>query len=282
MILNEYCSEDEAKSTICEIGRKMYEKGFVAANDGNITIRTGAEEIWITPSGISKSSLKPDMLLRSSLKGEILEGKGKPTSELLMHLRVYQENDAILSTCHSHSPWALAFACSGIEPDRALAPEPMVLVGPVRIAPFAYPGSQELAESIAPFCRENNVILMANHGSLSWGTTPIEAWYRMEALEAYCRLSAMLSFFPREPRYLGDEQIERIMTNPAYGVSSLGRHRGVAEPHNEEKGIPMSEMGLVNSFWVASAFSNGDFLDALAERLAARLAQMPYKGSGSS
>jgi L-fuculose-phosphate aldolase len=266
-----YCSNEEAKSLICDIGKKMYAKDFVAANDGNITIRVGSDEVWVTPNGVSKSLLEPGNLLKVSLRGDLLEGEGIPTSELPMHLRIYHENDAVVSTCHSHSPWALAFACSGIEPDRALAPEPMVLVGPVKIAPFAYPGTNELADSIAPFCKDYNVVLLANHGSLAWGRTPLEAWYRMEALEAYCRLNAMLAFFPVEPRYLGEDQIEHIMTKPEYDVSTLGRHHGVPHSSNTGAGAPLSGIGLTGSSWILAVFESESFLDGLAERIAMRI-----------
>jgi len=89
----EYCGDEEAKSLICEIGKRMYEKGFVAANDGNITIRVGDDALWMSPAGISKAFLKPEMLVKTDMEGKVLQGSWKPTSELLMHLRVYAEND---------------------------------------------------------------------------------------------------------------------------------------------------------------------------------------------
>jgi L-fuculose-phosphate aldolase len=246
----------------------MYDKGFVAANDGNITVKVGENEIWVTPAGVSKSLLRPEMLVKTDMEGNILRGSWKPSSELLMHLRVYKENGEVVSTCHSHSPFALAFACTGIEPDLAIAPEPMVLVGPVRIAPFAYPGTAELADSIAPYCKANKVVLMANHGSLTWGTRPMEAWYRMEALEAYCKVIAMLEFFPRKPRLLGDEQIEHIMFHPEYGVEALGRHKGASRSTNTETGVPLSTL------------SRGALLDDLAERIVGRLAALTGQSEG--
>jgi L-fuculose-phosphate aldolase len=273
MSKRKYCRDAKAKSMICDIGRRMYDKGFVAANDGNITMRVGDDEVWVTPAGVSKSLLAPGMLQKTDMSGKVLAGSGTPTSELLMHLRVYRENDAVVSTCHSHSPFALAFACAGIEPDWAVAPEPMVLVGPVRIAPFAYPGTVELADSIAPFCRDNKVLLLANHGCLTWGNSPMEAWYRMEALEAYCKLTAILRFFPRDPRFLGEDQIEHIMANPAFGVSALGRHKGVARSENMAPGIPLSSLPLAGPM-------NEELLCALAGRIAEKLAERGGSSEG--
>jgi L-fuculose-phosphate aldolase len=274
-----YPGDDEARSLVCEIGKKMYDKGFVAANDGNITMRVGDDELWVTPAGVSKSSLRPETLMKTDLGGRLLEGSGKTTSELLMHLRVYKENGAVVSTCHSHSPYALAFACAGIEPDKALAPEPMVLVGPVRIAPFAYPGTAELADAIAPYCKGNKVVLLANHGSLTWGESPMEAWYRMEALEAYCRLTAIMQFFPRA-RLLGQDQIERIMNNPDYGVSALGRHKGVERSTNTEPAVPLSALALDGASPAIAGMGAEDFLDRLAARIVEGLAARTGPGKG--
>jgi L-fuculose-phosphate aldolase len=281
----EYCGDEEAKSLICDIGKRMYDKGFVAANDGNITIRVADDALWVTPAGVSKSLLRPEMLIKTDLGGEVLEGDMRPSSELLMHLRVYEENDAIVSTCHSHSPYALAYACAGIEPDWAIAPEPMVLVGPVRVAPFAYPGTSELADSIAPYCKDNKVVLMANHGSLTWGASPIEAWYRMEALEAYCKVTAILEFFPREPRFLGEDQIEHIMSHPEYGVSALGRHKGVALSTNTLPGLPLSAVSTgarARAFGAATEDSLEELANRIADKLAFRIGQRGNAMTGFS
>ncbi|MGO8694854.1 MAG: class II aldolase/adducin family protein [Rectinemataceae bacterium] len=267
----EHLDDSEVKLLICDIGARMYNKGFVAANDGNITIRVGEDRLWITPTGISKSLLKPEMLLQTDMEGNVIQGTGKPTSELAMHLRVYKENPEVISTCHSHSPFALAFACAGVEPDKAIAPEPMVLVGPVKIAPFAFPGTTELADSIAPFCKNNKVVLLANHGSLTWGTTPIEAWYRMEALEAYCKIVAILEFLPFGSRLLGEDQIEKIMSHPGYGVEALGRHKGVMNSTNMAPGIPLSSISSENGIRVGLGWMSANFIDELARRIADKL-----------
>jgi L-fuculose-phosphate aldolase len=242
-----YLPEREAKGLICKIGSLMYQRGFVAANDGNITIRVSDTDIWVTPANLSKAFLNPESLVKVDIGGRILEGSSEPTSELSMHLRVYNENPEVVSTCHSHSPYALAFACAGIEPDLALTPGAMVIVGPVHIAPFAFPGTVALADSIAPYCKDHHVVLLANHGSLSWGESPLAAWYRMEALEAYCQLTCIVTGMWREPRLLGQDQIDVIMENPKYGVASLGRHIGVPASMNSGPGIPLSSIFMPKS-----------------------------------
>ena len=102
-----YISDDEAKQIICEIGHKMYTRGYVATNDGNITVRVADDALWVTPTGVSKGDLKPDMLVKTDLQGNILEGSWKPTSEMQMHLQAYWEDDSIMSTGHAHSLYTI-------------------------------------------------------------------------------------------------------------------------------------------------------------------------------
>ena len=180
-----YLPDYEAKKMICEIGRRVYNKNFVAANDGNITIKTGPNTIWATPTGVSKGFMTPDMLVKLDLNGKVLAGKRKPSSEIKMHLRVYKENPEVHAVVHAHPPVATSFAIAGIDLDQAVSPEAVVILGTVPVAPYATPGTEEVPESIAPYCKDYNAVLLANHGALTWGKDIIEAYYRMESLEHY-------------------------------------------------------------------------------------------------
>lgn len=180
-----YLSDDEAKEMICEIGRRVYNKNFVAANDGNISIKVGLNEVWATPTGVSKGFMTPDMLVKVDLTGKVLEGTRKPSSELKMHLRVYLENEEITAVVHAHPQAATAYAMAGIPLDHAYSPEGVILLGKVPVSPYAAPGTQEVPDSIAPYCKDYNAVLLANHGALTWGRDIIEAYYRMESLEHY-------------------------------------------------------------------------------------------------
>lgn len=180
-----YYSDFEAKKWICEIGRRVYNKNFVAANDGNISVKVGPNTIWTTPTGVSKGFLTPDMMVKMDLSGKVLSGKMKPSSEVKMHLRVYNENPDVNAVVHAHPPVATSFAIAGISLDKPVSPEAVVLLGTVPVAPYATPGTQEVPDSIAPFCKDYNAVLLANHGALTWGKDILQAYYRMESLEHY-------------------------------------------------------------------------------------------------
>lgn len=188
LINGKYYSDFEAKNLICEIGRRMYGRNFVASNDGNISVKVGPNAIWCTPTGVSKGFMTPDMLVKMDLKGNVISGKNKPSSEVKMHLRVYNENPEVNGVTHAHPPVATSFAIAGIQLDKAVLPEAVVLLGNVPVAPYATPGTQEVPDSIAPYCRDYNAVLLANHGALTWGKDVMEAWYRMESLEHYAMI----------------------------------------------------------------------------------------------
>lgn len=180
-----YYSDFEAKKLICEIGRRIYNKNFVAANDGNISVKVGPNTIWTTPTGVSKGFMTPDMMVKMDLSGKVIAGKMKPSSEVKMHLRVYNENPEVNAVVHAHPPVATSFAIAGINLDKPVSPEAVVLLGTVPVAPYATPGTQEVPDSIAPYCKDYNAVLLANHGALTWGADLIQAYYRMESLEHY-------------------------------------------------------------------------------------------------
>ena len=180
-----YLSDYEAKKQIIAIGKRMYDKGFVASKDGNISCRVGPNTIWTTPTGVSKGFMTPDMLVKMNFDGKVLMGKLKPSSEVKMHLRVYNENPDVMAVTHAHPPVATSFAIAGISLDRAILPEAVVNLGSVPIAHYATPGSQDVPDSIAPYCNTHNAVLLANHGALSWGKDLTEAYHRLESLEYY-------------------------------------------------------------------------------------------------
>lgn len=184
----QYPSDFEAKKMIIEIGKRMYQKGFVAANDGNISCKVAPDIIWTTCTGVSKGFMTPDMLVKMNINGKVLIGQRKPSSEVKMHLRVYEENPEVMAVTHAHPPVATSFAIAGIGLDKAVLPEAVVQLGTVPIAKYATPGTQEVPDSIAPFCKDYNGVLLANHGALSWGRDVTEAFYRLESMEYYATI----------------------------------------------------------------------------------------------
>lgn len=208
---NKYYSDFEAKKWICEIGRRVYNKNFVAANDGNISVKVGPNTIWTTPTGVSKGFMTPDMMVKMDLSGKVLAGRLKPSSEVKMHLRVYNENPELNAVVHAHPPVATSFAIAGISIEKPVSPEAVVLLGTVPVAPYATPGSQEVPDSIAPFCKDYNAVLLANHGALTWGRDIIEAYFRMESLEHVALMHMYSNNIINKANELNCDQVETLM-----------------------------------------------------------------------
>ncbi|MCI9473629.1 MAG: class II aldolase/adducin family protein [Flavonifractor sp.] len=208
--MSAYPTDREAKTLLLEAGRRLYERGFVASNDGNMSVLVSAGTLWTTPTGVSKGFMTEDMLVKTDLAGTVLEGTRKPSSELKMHLRVYQENPDLRAAVHAHPPAATSFAIAGLPLDRPILPEAIVQLGTVPVAPYAEPGTQAVPDSIAPFCRDFGGVLLANHGALTWGYDLTQAYYRMETLEYYAQVTINSVFLLGRANALTGEQVERL------------------------------------------------------------------------
>lgn len=210
-----YPSDLEAKRDILEAGRRMHAKGFVAANDGNLSCRVGEDAVWVTPSGVSKGYMTEEMLLLVDLRGNVLAGSGVPSSEAKMHLGVLAANAALVSCVHAHPPYATMLAIAGIPIERALLAE-TVLLGVVPVAPYAELGTDEVPASVVPLCRDYNAALLANHGAVSWGESVMQAYFRMEMLEACARLEYMSRILGKA-NLLTHGQVQAIMAQQRPG-----------------------------------------------------------------
>ncbi|WP_163100789.1 class II aldolase/adducin family protein [Peribacillus alkalitolerans] len=206
-----YPTDLEAKELICEIGRRIYNKNFVAANDGNISIKVGQDTIWTTPTGVSKGFMTPDMMVKMDLTGNVLIGEFSPSSEVKMHLKVYNENPDVNAVVHAHPPVATSFAIAGISLDQPISPEAVVILGTVPVAPYATPGTDEVPASIAPYCKGYNAVLLANHGALTWGRDILEAYYRMESLEHYALMTMYSNNIIKQVNELNSSQISDLI-----------------------------------------------------------------------
>src|SRR5687767_3925712 len=176
------------KQDMCEIGRRIYNKGFAAANDGNITVRTGENEVLCTPTMHSKGFLKPEDVCLIDMTGKQLAGIKKRSSEALLHLEIYKERLDVKSVVHCHPPHATAFAIAREPIPQCVLPEVEVFLGDVPITKYETPGGKQFAETILPFVTKTNVIILANHGTVSYGTDVERAYWWTEILDAYCRM----------------------------------------------------------------------------------------------
>lgn len=179
------------KEQICDVCHKMWQQGWVAANDGNVSVKLDDGTFWITPSGISKSFITPDMLLRVNAHMEVLEGpKGNvPSSELKMHMRCYEKRADVGAVVHAHPPTATGYAVANIPLDDYSMIETVIAIGAIPVTPYGAPSTYEVPDAIEPYLQNHDVMLLQNHGALTVGANLITAYYRMETLELFAKIS---------------------------------------------------------------------------------------------
>ncbi len=176
------------KEEICEIGRRLYAKGFAAGNDGNISYRLGPNEVLCTPTMISKGFMKPSDLCIVDMDGNQISGSRKRTSEILLHLTIMKERPDVNAVVHCHPPHATAFAIAREPIPQSVLPEVEIFLGIIPIARYATPGNQKFADTVKPFAKDSSVIILANHGTVSFGESVEKAYWWTEILDAYCRM----------------------------------------------------------------------------------------------
>lgn len=174
---------ESVREEICRVCRLLYDRGYVVSNDGNVSARVEEERVLITPSGVGKGRVTPDMLVLCDLEGRILEGDRHPSSESGMHLMVYRERPDVRAVVHAHPPFSTARAiCRRPLTERYLA-EMILGLGEVPVTEFAMPSTAEVPDSVRPFVRTHSAVLLANHGSLAWGPDLLSAFDRLEVVE---------------------------------------------------------------------------------------------------
>lgn len=207
------------KQDICEIGRRIYAKGFAAANDGNITVRISENEVLCTPTMHSKGFLKPEDISTIDMTGKQIAGQKKRSSEALLHLEIYKQRPELKSVVHCHPPHATAFAVAREPIPQCVLPEVEVFLGDVPITKYETPGGQAFADTIVPFVKKCNVMILANHGTVSFGEDVEKAYWWTEILDAYCRI-LMLSRQLGRVNYLDQrESTELLQLKDKWGFS---------------------------------------------------------------
>lgn len=204
-------NEYEIKKEMCEIGKRVYNRGMVAANDGNFSVRISENEVLCTPTGVSKGFMTPDYICKVDLDGNVLQAnKGfRPSSEIKMHLRVYKERPDVKSVVHAHPLYATTFAIAGIPLTQPIMPEAVIALGCVPIAEYGTPSTVEIPDNLEKYLPYFDAVLLENHGALTWSTDLMAAYMKMESLEFYAELlykSKMLG----GPKEFDKEQIEKL------------------------------------------------------------------------
>jgi L-fuculose-phosphate aldolase len=182
-------TESQNRNDIIEVCKRIHANGWVAANDGNVSIRTGPDTVLCTPTGMSKGYLSCDQLIKVDMSGNKIEGELEPSSEVKMHIDVYQNKPGINSVVHAHPPYATGFAVAGVPLDQCVMPEIIIGLGSIPLAKFGTPSTMEIPEKVRPYLKEHNVFLLENHGALSVGNDVFQAYYRMESLELFAKIS---------------------------------------------------------------------------------------------
>jgi L-fuculose-phosphate aldolase len=220
------------------IGRLMSEKGWIAASDGNLSIRLGDDRILVTPAGACKGLLAEHDPIVCSLDGKKVEGKGEPTSELHMHLTIYRMRPDVHAVVHAHPPVSTGFAVAGRELNLGLLPEVIVGLGSVPLATYGTPGTPALGESLLPHVQQHDAVLLANHGAVAWGEDLFQAYCRMEKVEHFAHITFVAELLGGA-RALPRAEIEKLFAARArYGIKSRTRF---------EPGSPLAAEDLPDS-----------------------------------
>ena len=213
-------TEGSLRGDIVEVGRRMYARGYTASNDGNISVRLGADRLLMTPKGVCKGFLTPDMMCITDLDGRKLQGEREPSSETLMHLEVYRQRPDVHAVVHAHPPVATGFAVAGIPLTRAVLAEVLTTLGSIPIAEYATPSTSELPEAVGKYIKAHDGMLLANHGALTVGADLFAAYFKMETIEHFARISLVARLLGRE-NLLAREEVDRLQgLRGTYGVQA--------------------------------------------------------------
>jgi L-fuculose-phosphate aldolase len=207
---------------IVEIGRRLWTRGFVASNDGNISVKVAPDRLLMTPSGVSKYDMTVEMMVVTDLRGQVVSAAPgrRPSSEMLMHLVAYDTRPDVGAVVHAHPPIATGFAVAGIALDRAVLAEVVTTLGSIPIAEYGTPSTRELADSVAPYFRAHDGLLLANHGAVALGRDLWSAYYKMETIEHFARISFVARQLGRE-HLLSREEVDRLQDlRGTYGIAS--------------------------------------------------------------
>jgi L-fuculose-phosphate aldolase len=211
-------TEDEHRRDICTVGRWVHERGFVAATDGNISIRLDSKRVLTSPTAISKGMMTPDDLVITDMQGKKLAGRRNASSELAMHLLIYKRRPDINAVCHAHPPTATGYAAAGIPLNKALVSEVVLALGCIPVAKYGTPGTPELTDALEPLVPNYDAILMANHGVVTYGQDLLMAFFRMETVEHFAKVALVTELLGKQV-LLSSGDVEKLLAARArYGL----------------------------------------------------------------
>ena len=220
-------NSQEIKELICDVCHKMWQLGWVAANDGNVSVKMDDGTFWVTPTGMSKSFITPDKLIRIDKDMNVVEGAPglKPSSETKMHMRCYEERPDVGAVVHAHPPTATGYAVANRPLDNYSMIETVIAIGSIPVTPSGTPSTYEVPDAITPYLQEHDVLLLQNHGALTVGCDLITAYYRMETLELYAKISLNAELLGGAQE-ISRENIDKLLYLRENYYHVTGRHPG--------------------------------------------------------
>ncbi len=233
-------TEKELREDIVQVGKLVYQKGWIAANDGNISIRLDQDRVLCTPTGVCKGMMHPEDLIVVDMQGNKIEGRKEQTSEIAMHLTVYNLRSDVRAVLHAHPPVATGFATAGRPLNLALLPEVIIGLGCVPLAEYGLPGTPELTEPMLPYIPKYDAIMMGNHGVVCYGEEVFKALFRMETVEHFARI-ALIAELLGGPKVLPRAEVDKLVdSRTRYGIKTRpGAERGC--PVSAEEATEASE-----------------------------------------
>ncbi|MDR3318729.1 MAG: class II aldolase/adducin family protein [Clostridiales bacterium] len=251
-------NEFEVKKEICEIGKRIYNQGMVAANDGNVSVKIAPGEFLCTPTGVSKGFMTPDYICKVDDTGKVIQAnKGfKPSSEIKMHMRVYRERPDVMSVVHAHPIFATSFAIAGIPLTQPIMPEAIITLGCVPIAEYGTPSTDEIPDAVSKYLQHFDAVLLENHGALTYSDSLLNAYHKMESVEFYAKLlfNARLLGGPKE---LSQAQVERLY--------EIRRQFGLKGKHPADMCVRTGDTSCHNCGGCGKPVAGGDKSDLVAE-----------------
>ena len=204
-------TERKYREEIVHYGRALHEHCFVAAMDGNLSVRLKADRILVTPTGVSKGAMRPGDMVVVDLEGKRISGRRNVTSEIGMHLLIYRMRPDVAAIVHAHPPTATGFAAAGIALTEPLVCEVVMGLGCIPLARYGTPGTSELAQSLEPYVADYDAILMSNHGVVTYGDTLEHAYMKMETVEHFAQIALVTHLLGRQ-QPLKEVEIEKLLT----------------------------------------------------------------------
>src|SRR5881275_1234814 len=212
--------EIKLRQDIVEVGRRMYARGYTASNDGNISVRLDGGRLLMTPKSVCKGFMTAEMMVVTDLDGRKIAGDRDPSSEMQMHLEVYRQRPEAQAVVHAHPPIATGFAVAGIPLDRAVLAEVLTTLGSIPIAEYATPSTTELPAAVRKYIKAHDGMLLANHGALTVGPVVYSAYYKMETIEHFAKISLVARLLGRE-HLISREEVMRLQAlRGTYGIKA--------------------------------------------------------------